>query len=133
MKSVFKGKSGKCAKETMEWLVKHSKWEDTYVYVNGYRLSYDVRWDYYIDWNSKDCYERPRIIEWDKVKVETDMNPRDYFKYVGDFMSMSFEGNLYDAINYGDGRCEESLQKLFEKYGKYFELGNAWNLSLYDL
>ena len=61
------------------------------------------------------------------------MNPRHYFEWAGDFMSMSFEGPLYDALNYSSsGKHEEALSNIFKKYGKYFELGNAWNLSLYD-
>jgi hypothetical protein len=49
---------------------------------------------------------------------------------------MSFEGGLYSALNgyiTGWSKLEEEFLKLFEKRGCYFELGNAWNLSAYEL
>jgi hypothetical protein len=44
---------------------------------------------------------------------------------------MSFEGGLYDCINYGNGGVYDKLQNIFDNYGLYFELGNAWNLTAY--
>lgn len=125
-KTVFKGKAGKCAKETLKYLVKHWLEEDTSIYVNGYRISYHGR-----DW-----HKNTEKFDWEKIKVEENMNPRGYFEWAGNFMSMSFEGLLYDVMNdYYEGayKREEELRKIFEKYGKYYELGNAWNLSLYDI
>ena len=49
---------------------------------------------------------------------------------------MSFEGPLYDVLNaYVPGwvKKEDEFRKLFEKYGFYYELGNAWNLSAYEI
>jgi len=61
-----------------------------------------------------------------------DINPKDYFEYANPkTLSMSFEGPLYEVINYGDGG--EGIRNILEKYGYYFELGNAWNLSIYEL
>ncbi len=64
-------------------------------------------------------------------------DPKQYLEYCGDFMSMSFEGPLYDIFNYwSDENSNEIIKKIdaiFEKYGKYKDFGNAWNLSLYDL
>ena len=122
-KTVFKGKAGKCAKETLKYLVKHWAEEDTLIYVNGYRISYVGR-----DWEKE--HEK---FDWNKIRVEEDKDPKDYFEWAGKFMSMSFEGPLYDSINYGSGKREEELQEIFNKYGYYFELGNAWNLSLYKI
>ena len=48
---------------------------------------------------------------------------------------MSFEGELYDVLNgyaYGWGKRADEFRQIFEKYGVYFELGNAWNLTCYD-
>lgn len=69
-------------------------------------------------------------------KRESDVDPRDYFEYVNPehILSMSFEGPVYDMFNY----CEyesvhEKFDALLKKYGLYYELGNAWNLSCYYL
>ena len=124
-KTVFKGQAGKCAKETLKYLVKHWLEEDTLIYVNGYRISYHGR-----DWD-KDTEK----FDWNKIKVEN-ANVHRYLDYAGDFMSMSFEGLLYDVMNdYYEGayKREQELCDIFKKYGKYYELGNAWNLSLYNL
>lgn len=66
------------------------------------------------------------------VKTD-DVDPHDYFEYAAydHILSMSFEGGLYDVLNYSGGHIYEKFMKIFEKYGLYFELGNAWNLSCY--
>ena len=60
------------------------------------------------------------------------MDPRDYLQYVREpnILSMSFEGPLYQILN-----CHDmfALQNLFSKYGLYYELGDAWNLSAYPI
>lgn len=51
---------------------------------------------------------------------------------------MSFEGPLYHMINYGsyedvsDNFLVE-FNDLFDEYGLYYELGDAWNLSAYKI
>ena len=73
----------------------------------------------------------------DKEIIEEDVSPFDYFDYANHYhiLSMSFEGGLYEALNYGDydggWATQEKLTDLFDKYDLYYELGNAWNLSLY--
>ena len=61
------------------------------------------------------------------------VNPHDYFEYCAydHILSMSFEGELYDVLNYSFGRKEEKFNAIFERWGLYYELGNAWNLSVY--
>ena len=61
------------------------------------------------------------------------VNPHDYFEYCAyeHILSMSFEGPLYDVLNYTFGRKEEEFRAIFDKYGLYYEFGNAWNLSAY--
>ena len=56
----------------------------------------------------------------------------DYFDYANDkTISMSFEGDLYSALNMECG------YKLFDEFselnfeGYYFDFGNTWNLSFY--
>ena len=49
-------------------------------------------------------------------------------------VTMTFEGPLYEALNYErSGKTADDLQNIFEKYGLYFELGNAWNLAAFPI
>lgn len=71
------------------------------------------------------------------IELENE-DPRDYFKYVNSdhILSMSFEGPLYGVLNaYCPGwtKLEAEFQKLFEKYGLYYEMGNAWNLTCCEM
>lgn len=68
----------------------------------------------------------------------TDIDPHDYFEYNGDYLSMSFEGPLYECLNhtifpFASDHINDHLRNYFSHYGLYFELGNQWNLSLYDI
>lgn len=70
----------------------------------------------------------------EKLFVEDNQNPRDYFEYVADdhILSMSFEGPVYHMINgYAYGGLVRRFHKIFEKYGVYYEQGDAWNLTCY--
>ena len=93
-----------------------------HIYVNGKRYgTYDGEGHYNYGTNS-----------WDNVYVEDDKNPKDYFEYAGKILSMSFEGPLYDILNYGfewGSKWEEEFLEIFKKHGYYYELGNAWNLT----
>lgn len=74
-----------------------------------------------------------------KYYILDDINPRDYFEYNGDYLSMSFEGPLYHILNYTayrESRMErvnKQLNNYFSHYGLYMELGNAWNASVYKM
>lgn len=113
------------ATEIFEWLVEHEMWVDVCIYFNGKRWSTS---------NHKDCmdfcYNEHRYFE-------DEADPRDYFSYVNDkTLSMSFEGPLYHMLNgYTQGwvKLEDEFQKIFEKYNLYIELGNAWNLTCYEI
>ena len=66
--------------------------------------------------------------------LEHDMDPGDYFEYVNPehILSMSFEGPIYHMFNYGEYKpVLKKFNELLEKYGLYYELGNAWNLTCY--
>ena len=68
---------------------------------------------------------------------EEKAEPKDYFDYVAEpnILSMSFEGAFYDVLN-GTSKTAYNLQQKFQdilqKYGLYYELGNAWNLTCYE-
>lgn len=108
------------AHDVMAYLTKHHLDSDVCIYFNNKRMRHEY------DWRNLDM--PPKVI------IEDNMSPLDYFEYVNynHILSMSFEGPLYESLNH-TGYKEEGLRKLFEKYGVYWELGNAWNLSAYPI
>lgn len=112
------------AEKILQWLQEKGLWTDCRIYFNGMAYSTDDR-----DGNSAGSYQQP-------VYIIENIDPKDYFEYVGDILSMSFEGLLYEVLNgylgsYGSGLCRE-FSSILSEYGLYYELGNAWNLSVYQ-
>lgn len=109
-----------------EWCKKKGLWGDNCIYFNG------IAWASWSEWHG--------IVG---VKIKDDLyeyqdkNPREYFKYANpDTLSMSFEGALNHVLNgYVPGwvKLESEFNKLFNKYGLYYELGNSWNLSAFEV
>lgn len=111
----------KAAKEIRKWMLDNEIWIDTRIYFNG--KAYGTS-----DGNNFYYNNRNHLV------VLENMNPLDYFEYVNpETISMSFEGPLYDILNYSGGRLEREFSKILEKYGLYYELGNAWNLTCGEL
>lgn len=115
------------AKDIYNWCQKKGLWGDNIIYFNG------KAWSSSKEWNGV----QGKSIGDDLYEYE-DKNPRDYFEYVNDpnILSMSFEGPLNHVLNaYVRGwvKLESEFMKLFEKYGLYYEMGNAWNLSAYEI
>lgn len=108
------------AYDIMKYLTKHHLDSDVCIYFNNKRMRHEYNW--------REENPTPKLV------VEENMNPHDYFEYASydHILSMSFEGPLYDSMNYS-GRHMDGLHELFEKYGVYWELGNAWNLSAYPI
>ena len=111
------------AKEIRQFLLDHDLWVDVNIYFNGKAFSTDDRNGHYY-------YNDP-----EHLVVLEDQDPRRYFEYVGDILSMSFEGPFYDVMNdylgtFGDNIAEK-FRAIIDKRGLCFELGNSWNLSLY--
>lgn len=95
-------------------------------------LDVNNTWIYYKD-NEQPF--RVKIGKDGKVEQKQELDSLKYsFEYVNeDTISMSFENDLYDIFNYD--MCEsirQDFEELFKKYGLYYELGNAWNLSLFQ-
>lgn len=107
------------AYEIYELLVENEMWIDTYIYTCGACLGTSNKEQ------TKFRYNRSPFVFLDE--------PTNHFKYVRDpnILSMSFEGPLYDVLNgYTHNReFENKFEKIFKKYGVYYELGNAWNLT----
>ena len=120
MNKLTKTNIEELANEIITFLNKHSLANAVSIYFNNKVVrskgTYDEDYNYIPNWTA-----------------EEDVDPHDYFEYAAydHILSMSFEGGLYDVLNYTFGKKEEQFRKIFEKYGLYFELGNAWNLTAY--
>lgn len=113
----------KMAVEIRELLLDAGMWQDTEIYFNGKRFtSYDpVDGKYYYN-------DREHLI------VEENQNPRTYFEYVAEehILSMAFEGPVCEMIYYGVyPAVKRKFDKIFEKYGVYYEQGDHWNLTCF--
>lgn len=112
------------AKEIYLWCKANDLWGDNTIYFDGRAWS-DLK-----TWSG----ETGRKIDEDLYEYEN-KNPKTYFEYANpDTLSMSFEGALYYVLNAnvrGWIKKEAAFQELFEKHGVYYELGHAWNLSVY--
>lgn len=114
------------AREIYEWCMKNDLWHDCCIYFNG------KAWASWDTWHDEDGKEI------DKCLYEyEDRNPKEYFEYANpDTLSMSFEGPLYHVLNaYVPGwiATTEEFGDIFRKHGYYYELGHAWNLSVYEI
>ena len=119
-----------CAKEIRQFLLDNEMWIDTYIYFNGkcYGTSYT-------DENGKERF----VYNNKEHLVEFEADPSRCVEYYSkDGITMTFEGDLYDVINYyWESRELAELKKkfdaIFEKYGLYYEQGYAWSLSTAEL
>lgn len=117
---LTKEKIAELADHIYKLFKENDMWSDTSIYFNGKRLSNrgpDGRHHY-----DGSAYE------------EENKDPNDYFEYVNSdhILSMSFEGPVYDMLNYdGYPSVQKQFDELLAQYGLYYELGNAWNLSCY--
>lgn len=68
-------------------------------------------------------------------EVIQDIYPSDYFSSANDeSVCMSFEGPLYEVLNRkGSPGVAQAFRDLLEEYGFFYEMGDAWNLCLYEL
>lgn len=114
----------KLAWEIHNYLRKHEMWIDICIYFDGKRMSTarKVGDDWEFRYNGEPF-------------IEDGFDPRDYFEYVADLhiISMSFEGPFYDVLNYSGGKLLDEFDKLLKKHGLFYEFGDAWNLSCYEV
>lgn len=110
------------AKDIYDWLVKHHMWVDACIYYDGKRMS-----------TNKKEGDRT-VFRYNGEPFIEEADPRDYFDYVANphILSMSFEGSLYELINYKYDGIKKEFLKIFEKHSIYYELGNAWNLTCFE-
>ena len=109
----------KLAYEIKGLLDKYSYSGDTAIYFNNKRLATFTDEDY------------------GKWVLQEGYKGSDYTEYANDnTITMTFEGmgSIHDVINYRENeKFLDKLNKLFENYGYYYELGNSWNLALYEI
>lgn len=112
------------ARAIYDLLLSHGIWQDVSIYFNGKCMS--------------SCNDTATKFRYNgEPFISEGKDPRDCFDYVAEkhILSMSFEGPLYEALNgyAGNWEIEAELIALLKKYGCYYELGNAWNLTCYPL
>lgn len=115
---LTKNKIEELVMEVEKFLESHDLLSDVSIYFNNKCR----RWSY--NYKEDAC----------SLKEEDDVDPHDYFEYAAyeHVLSMSFEGGLYSVLNgYSSDVLEEKFLSLLNKYGLYYELGNAWNLTCY--
>lgn len=119
MKTLTKANIEQLANEIMQFLDKHEMQDAVCIYFNNKRIRSNSNWD-------------GKNITYQWIE-ESNIDPHNYFEYAAydHILSMSFEGSLYDCLNYSCGRREEQFRKLFDKYNIYYEFGNAWNLTAF--
>jgi hypothetical protein len=114
-----KEKNEKLANDLRDFIVKHEI-IDTRIYFNN--VCYD--------WSGNDFGDT-------SYKLLEDIKSTEFFEYGNDnTVSMSFEGFLYDVINYESFHPEhrpilKEFDEIFEKHDCYYELGYAWSLSVF--
>ena len=120
MKTLTKTNIEELAQEIITFLEKHELASSVSIYFNNKvmrdRGEYDKEYNYIPKWETTE-----------------DVSPHDYFEWAAydHIISMSFEGPLYDVLNYSFGKKEEMFRTIFDKYGLYYEFGNMWNLTAY--
>lgn len=121
----MKKKMEALAQDIYDWCIEKDLWGDCCIYFNGKAWA---SWDSWHGENGKKIGDR--LYEFQ------DRNPKEYFEYANpDTLSMSFEGPLNHVLNaYVPGwvKLENEFFKLFQKHGVYYEMGHAWNLSVYE-
>lgn len=101
--------------------------------LSNHEMASDLR----VYYNNKCLQTKMKVDAIWNVYYETDVidniSPHDYFRYAANdhIISISTEGGLYDELNYGSGEFPKELRELFDYWGIYYELGEAWNLSFF--
>lgn len=108
------------AKEIREFLLEHGLWQDVDIYFNGKRFTQHdpVTGKYYYN-------DREHLIE-------VADQPERHFEYVNPehILSMSFEGPVCEMLYYGIlPSVRREFDKIFERYGLYYEFEHHWNFS----
>jgi len=119
-KYLTKSKIEQLAKEIRSFLLDRDMWVDVTIYFNGRAFSTDDRQGNYY-------YNDPN-----HLVVLEDQDPHKILEYASDILTMTFEGDFYDVINYGEWpEAMNQFEKIISSYGLYYELSYSWQLGLY--
>jgi len=113
----------KLAAEIREFLLDEGMWQDVAIYFNRKCFTTHDKKTGRFHYNDKE-----------HLVVRENEDPRTYFEYVNPehILSMSFEGPVCEMLYYGMmSATRKRFDKIFEKYGLYYEFGHHWNFSCY--
>lgn len=121
MQKLTKANIAQLTQEIITFLDTNEMQDAVCIYFNNTRMRSKCNWR-----------ETPLTFKWEQ---DDNIDPHDCFEYAAynHIISMSFEGSLYELLNYGGRKIVEDFNSLFNKYNLYYELGNAWNLTAYPL
>ena len=109
----------KITKDLVRFLKQKGWFHDIVIYVNGQA------------WYSEPHRNMQKIRLTEDLAYWMTAYPEKPFECANmDLISISFEGPMYHAINYGNGM--EQLDKFLSKYNLWHELGHAWTASIYE-
>ncbi len=112
------------AERLIDRFIKDEVFSEVCIYVNGKRYRADN------NNNAKECQTAAgnRYFE-----ENGEFDPAEYLDHCNSkTVTITFEGPLYDMINYMDYDYIYKLdQDILNDYGMYFEQGNNWNMSAY--
>jgi hypothetical protein len=111
----------KLAEDIKSFLIKYEM-EDTRIYFNGKAY----------------CFSSARKDKSQPYELIENIKGSKFFEYANDeTVSMSFEGELYDLVNYEafnsswKRKLLDEFENIFKKHHCYYELGYSWSLSVY--
>ena len=108
--------------ELRDYLINHDLWEDCTIFFNGKAFS---------------CVDRDPI-DPPKWSLEEQVDPADHTDCVSPILTVFFGSTLCDLLNHWVNdfepvnRLEQDLNRMFSKYGVHYELGEHWNMGLYE-
>jgi len=122
-KKTHAEKMKKLTIEIAEFLQKRDMFTMINIYSNNTRFSSDPAGN-----------SSPETTKYGAVYVTKDCDVTEIIEYNNpETITMTFEGPLNHALNYESAKTENALQKLFNKYGLFFEMGYAWSLAAYKI
>lgn len=121
-KRLTPAKLEKLALELIEYLQQHDLFDMVHIYVNRKCFS-DTRYD---------SMGTRHLSKYGAYYVKDNVNVKEMVEYSNpETITMTFDGILYDVINNGNGGVTGDLNRMFKKYGLYYEQGHPWDFSLY--
>lgn len=124
-------KKRKLAREIRDFLDAHYVNGDCRIYFCGICWEHGEE-DTPFTWENHTFVDVPTRTGW---RVIEGVSPKSFFNWASGDVCMSFEGGFYDVMNPGsseDVRLNNEFEALLQRNGCYCELGNTWNLSIYD-